>query len=57
MWQTKYRLRFRLRSFPLLILYSVVSILLAITVIGFFFLAPLWAHYLVNNIEVEEFNG
>ena len=57
MWQTKYRLRFRLRSFPLLIVYSVVSILLAITIIGFFFLAPLWAHYLVNNIEVEEFNG
>ena len=54
MWETRYRLRFRLRSFPLMFLYGLVSLLLIATVIGIVFLMPLWAHYVLNNIEIEE---
>ena len=54
MWETKYRLRFRFRSFPLVIWYSLLSIVLALTIVGLFFIMPLWAHYLINNIEIEE---
>ena len=57
MWETKYRVRFRLRSFPLLILYGIIALLLAITIIGAVFWIPLWAHYLANNIEIEEMTG
>ena len=56
-WKTKYRLRFRFRSFPLLILYIVISFLLVVTIIGIFFWIPLWANYLVNNVEIEETTG
>jgi uncharacterized membrane protein len=56
MWETKYRLRFRFRSFPMVLLYGVVTILLMFTVIGILFWTPLWAHYIVNNIEIEEQN-
>ena len=54
MWETKFRLRFRFRSFPLVIVYALISIVLCITIVGIFFLMPLWAHYIINNIEVEE---
>ena len=54
MWETKYRLRFRFRSFPLVVLYALISIALCITIVGIFFLMPLWAHYIINNIEIEE---
>ena len=54
MWETRYRLRFRFRSFPLILLYGLVSLLLIVTVIGILFLMPLWAHYVLNNIEIEE---
>ena len=54
MWETRYRLRFRFRSFPLMFLYGLVSLLLIVTVIGIIFLMPLWAHYVLNNIEIEE---
>jgi uncharacterized membrane protein len=54
MWETKYRLRFRFRSFPLVIVYGLISIVLCITIVGIFFLTPLWAHYIINNIEIEE---
>ena len=56
-WKPKYRLRFRFRSFPLLILYIVISFLLVVTIIGIFFWIPLWANYLVNNVEIEETTG
>ena len=35
-------------------LYGLVSLLLTATVIGIIFLIPLWAHYVLNNIEIEE---
>jgi hypothetical protein len=35
-------------------LYGVFSLLLIATVIGIVFLMPLWAHYVLNNIEIEE---
>ena len=54
MWKPKFRLRFRFRSFPLVILYIVISVLLIFTVVGVFFWLPLWANYLVNNVEIEE---
>ncbi len=38
MWETRYRLRFRLRSFPLMFLYGVFSLLLIVTVIGIVFI-------------------
>ncbi len=54
MWETRYRLRFRLRSFPLMFMYGIFSLLLIATVIGIVFLMPIWAHYVLNNIEIEE---
>jgi hypothetical protein len=53
-WKPKYRLRFRYSSFFNIILYQVLSFLFVLTIIGIFFLIPLWAHYLANNVEIEE---
>jgi len=36
------------------VLYGLVSLLLVATVIGIIFLMPLWAYYVLNNIEIEE---
>ena len=35
-------------------LYGGFSLLLIATVLGIVFLMPLWEHYVLNNIEIEE---